>query len=166
MQLIRRMEQWINSPRDALICSVWDANCRSCQEEAEEADRDKPGVSLSYWFYKVSTILFLLCIGFETFQRTREVFLSAVKRRFVFLYSDYIIIFSKTANDHIKHACSILLLLQRAGVRLSLKQLRSFTEKIEYLGHAIRPGRLNIASYITGAMGNLNHEKLWNWSHS
>lgn len=62
---------------------------------------------------------------------------------------------SKTAKGHIKHVREILILFQDTGVTLRLKKCTFYTEKINYLGHVVKPGKLEIASHIADAIHDL-----------
>ena len=54
--------------------------------------------------------------------------------------------------DHIKHVDEVLSVLRSAGVSLKLKKCKFFTNAVEYLGHTIRPGRLEIDEAHTKAL--------------
>lgn len=70
-------------------------------------------------------------------------------------YLDDIVIFSRTPQEHIGHVRKVLTLLHDAGVTLQLKKCKFFTETINYLGHVIRPRRLDISSHTTDAIRGL-----------
>ncbi len=60
------------------------------------------------------------------------------------MYLDDVIIYSKSIEDHIKHVDEVLTCLREAGITLKISKCTFFSDKIEYLGHIIKPGRLEI----------------------
>ena len=90
-----------------------------------------------------------------TFQRAIDVILAQVRWQYSLVYLDDIVVFSKTGEEHIDHVRSVLSLLADAGVTLKLKKCFFFTDKIDYLGHVIRPGKLQIAEHTTDAIRQL-----------
>ena len=60
------------------------------------------------------------------------------------VYLDDVIIFSKDVDDHIKHADEIITALTEAGVTLKINKCFFFQRKVEYLGHMVKPGQLEI----------------------
>ena len=62
------------------------------------------------------------------------------------VYLDDIIIFSKTVDEHIDHVDEILETLKQDGLTLKLKKCEFFVKSVNYLGHTIRPGLLEVAN--------------------
>ena len=54
------------------------------------------------------------------------------------------IIYSKNVEEHIQHVDEILHCLSKAGVTLKIKKCKFFTTTVDYLGHVIKPGKLEI----------------------
>ncbi len=53
-------------------------------------------------------------------------------------------------GEHSKQVDTILDALRKAGVSLNLLKSQFFTKKIEYLGHIVRPGSLEISTDLVG----------------
>lgn len=87
-----------------------------------------------------------------TLQRTKDVILSNLQYHFPLVYLEDIVIFSKSPEEHIEHVCKDLSLLQNAGAAPILKKWTDYTDTIDYLGHAIWPKRLELASHSTDAI--------------
>ena len=79
-----------------------------------------------------------------TFQRAVDVILSRVKGETALIYVDDVIIYSKTETEHLAHAREVLRLLRDAGVSLKLSKCAFFDTSVTYLGHVIRPSRLEV----------------------
>lgn len=84
-----------------------------------------------------------------------EVTSETVNSQFALGYLHDVVIFFKTPERHIRHIREVLTLLMTPGVTLELKNCQLFTETIDYLGHSIRPRRLEIASHRTYALRGL-----------
>ena len=59
---------------------------------------------------------------------------------------DDVIIYSHDVREHFNHVHEVLSLLKDAGISLKLTKCRFFESSVDYLGHVIRPGKLEIAS--------------------
>ena len=77
-----------------------------------------------------------------TFQRALDLILTKYKWKTCLIYLDDIIIYSKSINEHINHVDEVLEYLSQAGVTLKIRKCNFFTDKVEYLGHIIKPGTL------------------------
>ncbi len=80
-----------------------------------------------------------------TFQRAVDILLLRVNWQFCLVYVDDIIVYSKSEEDHIRHVDEVLSTLRKAGLSLKFKKSNSFCRRVDYLGHRITPGRLEIA---------------------
>ena len=67
-------------------------------------------------------------------------------------FTCHAIVFSKTFNEHVKHVQDVLNILQRAGFSLKLKRCNFFTKTVDYLGHVVKPSRLEMATKNTAAI--------------
>jgi len=87
-----------------------------------------------------------------TFQRALEVILSGLKWQMCLVYLDDVIVFSKTADDHVRSLDIILSRLRQAGVKLHLEKCSFFKREVEYLGHLVCPGKLKVHNKNTEAL--------------
>lgn len=60
------------------------------------------------------------------------------------VYLGDVIIFSDTVDDHIRHVDESLATLTDACVTLMINKCHLFQRKVQYLGHMVKPGRLEI----------------------
>ncbi|CAN8061906.1 unnamed protein product [Agarophyton chilense] len=112
---IPRMDECIDSLGDAQISTTLDANC-------------------GYWQVPVAT-----------FQRALDIIPSKVKRTTALVYIDDVIIYSRSVEEDFAHVCTVQTLLAEAGVTLKLRKCVFFTRTVEYLGHIIGPGTLEVS---------------------
>jgi len=73
-----------------------------------------------------------------------DMILAGVKWQICLVYLDDVIVFSGSPEEHLQHLDEVLTLLGKAGVTLKASKCHFFQEKVEYLGHAIRPGRVHV----------------------
>ena len=87
-----------------------------------------------------------------TFQRALDTILSPFKWKTCLVYIDDIVIFSNTVEEHIRHVDEVFTTLRQAGVTLKISKCRFFSDKVEYLGHIIRPGKLEVDRAHTASL--------------
>lgn len=137
------------------VFSTLDANSGYWHVEVDPKDRDKTAFTSHHGLYRFRRIPLGLKNAPATFQRAVDILLMTVKWQFALVYLEDIVTFSTTPRQHIEHTKKVLGLLSKAGVSLKLKKCRFFTTTIDYLGHVIRPGRLEIASHTGDAIRGL-----------
>lgn len=71
----------------------------------------------------------------------------------------FVIIFSKGIEDHIQEVDDILRMLGEADVSLNFAKCTFFAKEIVYLGHDIKPGRLEIQKAHTKCLRDTNPPK-------
>lgn len=84
-----------------------------------------------------------------------DVILSTIRWQYALVYLDDVIVYSRSIEAHLDHVYSVLQLLKDAGVTLQLKKCQFFTDNVDYLGHVIRPGKLQVADKTTEAIEGL-----------
>jgi hypothetical protein len=92
-----------------------------------------------------------------TFQHFVDITLSGLTWKTCLFYLDDIMVFSKTQAEHMAHLDAVLNRLYRAGMALNLKECHFFKEKVDCLGHVIRPGQLSVAEKDTAALKDTKH---------
>jgi RNase H-like domain found in reverse transcriptase/Reverse transcriptase (RNA-dependent DNA polymerase) len=147
-----RMDECIDSLGDARIFSTLDCNSGYWQIPVEAADRAKTTFTSReglYWFLRMP---FGLRNAPETFQRFVDITLAGLTWNTCLVYIDDIIVFSKTAKEHLSHLDEVLHRLYRAGLYLNIKKSHFFKETVSYVGHVIHPGKLSVAGKNTSAL--------------
>ena len=59
--------------------------------------------------------------------------------KFVVVYLDDTIIYSRTFNDHLKHLREVFLRIRKAGLKLNLEKCQFWMQRLPFLGHIITP---------------------------
>ena len=146
-----RIDECIDSLGEAMIFTTLDANAGYWQIAVAPEDRDKTTFTCHSGTYRYTRMPFGLRNAPATFQRALDIILSGVRWQTCLIYLDDVIVFSKTAQQHVKDVDLVLTLLRQAGVTLKLKKCFWFQDRVDYLGHVITPGRLSVAKENTGA---------------
>ena len=139
-----RMDECIDTLGDARIFTTLDAFNGYWQIDVPQEDRGKTAFVCHSGQFQYTRMPFGLTNAPATFQRGLDVILSRFKWKTCLVYIDDIIIFSKTVEEHIQHVDEILTALGNAGVTLKIKKCTFFSDSVEYLGHVIKPGKLEI----------------------
>jgi hypothetical protein len=135
-----------------VIFTTLDCNSGYWQIPVHPEDSDKTTFTSHYGTYRVLRLPFGLRNAPATFHRAIDIILSGVKWKTCSVYLDDVIVFSKSKKDHLTHVAEALTLPGNAGLSLKLKKCHFFAETVDYLGHVIRPGRLNVAEKNTTAL--------------
>jgi len=69
------------------------------------------------------------------------------------VYLDDVIVLSGSPKEHLQHLDEVLTLLGKAVVTLNASKCYFFQEEVKYLGHVIRPGRVNVLEKNLLAVG-------------
>ena len=65
--------------------------------------------------------------------------LRGLEYRFALIYTDDIIIFSKSIDENLTHLEEVFIILREANVKLNPKKCNFVKQPIEYLGHVVTP---------------------------
>jgi len=152
-----RMDDCIDSLGEAAIFTTLDCNSGYWQIPVAQEDRDKTAFISHVGSYQFLRMPFGLTNAPATFQRALDILLAGVKWQFCLVYLDDVIIFSKTEKEHIQHVDYILTLLKKSGVTLKLKKSEFFQRSVDYLGHTIRPGKLEVTQSGTSALAEAKY---------
>ena len=102
--------------------------------------------------FQYNRMPFGLCTAPASFRRTVAIVLSGFRSKTGLVYLDDVIVFSKTFDQHLDHVAEVMTDLQEAGFSLNLKKCDFFKNKVDYLGHVVRPGKLAVTQKTTKAV--------------
>ena len=139
-----RMDECIDSLGDVIVFTTLDCNSGYWQVEIAEEDRDKTTFASHSGLYRFLRMPFSLKNAPAIFQRAVDIILSRVKWETALVYLDDVIFYSRTVTEHMAHVREVLRLLHTAGVSPKLAKCAFFDTSLTYLGHVIRPGRLEV----------------------
>ncbi len=141
---IPRMDDCLDSLGEATIFTGLDAYSGYWQMNVAKKDRHKTAFTCHAGTFQCVRMPFGLTNAPATFQRGLDMVLSKFKWKTCLVYLDDVIIYSKSVEDHIQHVDEVLTALREAGITLKISKCTFFSDKIEYLGHVIKPGRLEV----------------------
>ena len=147
-----RMEDCIDSLGDAVIFSTLDANSGYWQMKIRKEDRSKTAFVTHSGVFQYLRKPFGLTNAPASFQRALDQILQKYKWKTCLIYLDDIIIYSNSIEEHIRHVDEILTALGEASVTLNIEKCKFFTKTVEYLGHIIKPGTLEVDSANTQSL--------------
>ena len=146
------MEDCLDSLGEAAFFKTLDCNSGYWQIPVAKEDREKTAFTCHEGCFEFCRTPLGLCNAPATFQRAVDMLLSGYRSRTCLVSLDDIIVFSKTAEEHVDHVRDVLTVLKEAGFSLKLKKCKFFATYVDYLGHVTRPGRLEVATKNTEAV--------------
>lgn len=108
------------------------------QVQMTEEAKDKSsfyGAGGGLWRFKVMP--FGLCNAPATFERLMERVLGRLQWQICLCYIDDILIFSRTAAQHLEHLRTVFLRMRDAKLKLKPKKCHFFQKRVAFLGHVV-----------------------------
>ena len=100
-------------------------------------DQEKTTFTTPWGTFMYAKIPFGLMNVGETFQREMDIAFSEEKDKYVVIYLDDIIVFSKSDSDHLQHLRKVFLKCRKFGISLNPKKSHFAMEEGNVLGHII-----------------------------
>jgi hypothetical protein len=107
------------------------------QVAMDPADQEKTAFCTRFGTYEFTVMPFGLCNAPATFQRLMNSVFYEVLWKFVLVYMDDIIIFSKTSEEHHEHLETVFKMLTEAKLKLNPDKCDFYQNRILFLGHMI-----------------------------
>jgi len=139
-----RMDECIDTLGEAEYFTTLDAYSGYWEMKIRPQDRHKTAFVCHAGTFQCTRMPFGLTNAPACFQRALDLILTKYKWKTCLVYLDDVIIFSNNVDDHIKHVDEILQTLADAGITLKINKCFFFQKQVEYLGHMVNPGRLEI----------------------
>jgi len=132
-----RIDELLESFRTANWFTTIDLASGYWQVEMAEEDKEKTAFITHQGLYEFNVMPFGLKNAPETFQRLMNYVLQEYIGKFVAVYLDDIIIYSKTFEQHIDHIKTIFKALRKAILKIKLKKCYFCFPNISFLGHIV-----------------------------
>ncbi len=128
--------------QDARFFTKLDAKSGFLQIDMHPDDIEKTAFATKSGIYEFLKMPFGLVNAAATFQRSMDRILKKEKGKYVIIYIDDILIYSKTMLEHKDHVKVVMGKLKDAGLELNEKKCVFCAEKIKFLGHIISGGTI------------------------
>jgi transposase InsO family protein len=112
--------------------------------EINPSDRWKTAFSTPDGHYEFIRLPMGLKNSPAIFQRTMNMVLQEVLGKFCFVYLDDLVVYSKSAEDHIKHLDMVFAKLADHGLRIKFTKSQLFRSQIHYLGFIVSRDGLRV----------------------
>ncbi len=109
-------------------------------------DREKTAFSTLDGHYKFERLPMGLKNSPSIFQQTMNTVLQELMGDYAFIYIDDIVIYSKTADKHVRHIENVLDRLRKHGLRVKFSKCQLIQHKMEYLGFLVGKDGLKVNS--------------------
>lgn len=132
-----RIDDIIDSLNGSNYFSSLDLASGYWQIKIKESDKYKTAFISHAGLFQFNVMPFGLMNAPATFQRTMDNVFSKFKWKFVLVYLDDIIIYSKNKQDHVAHLKQVFNVLKENCFKLKLSKCKFFQEELLYLGYII-----------------------------
>src|SRR4051812_32339267 len=132
-----RIDDMLESFRTANWFTTLDLASGYWQVEIEEKDKEKTAFITNFGLYEFNVMPFRLCNAPGTFQRLMNYVLQPYAAKFVSIYLDDIIIYSKSFEQHIDHIKQVFQALREANLKIKLKKCSFCMPNLTFLGHIV-----------------------------
>ena len=100
-------------------------------------DQEKTAFTTTWGTFMYTKMPFGLMNAGATFQRAMDIAFAEDKEKFVVIYMDDVIVYSRWAKDHITHLERVFIKCRRYGISLNLRKWNFALEEGKLLGHII-----------------------------
>ena len=132
-----RIDELLDSLHEAQWFTTLDLASGYWQIKVKPEDQEKTAFITKFGTYEFKVMPFGLCNAPATFQRTMDTVLRGIKEKFVLVYLDDVIIYSKTFSEHLQHIIEVLNRIREANLRLKAEKCHFAATELQFLGHVV-----------------------------
>lgn len=131
------INELLDSLGGATIFSTLDAASGYWQVPLNGDSIEKTGFITKYGTYEFLVMPFGLCTASDTYQKMMPSLMAPYIGRFVFVFIDDIIVYSKNISEHLIHLETVFEVCNAANLRLKRSKCHFACKSVEYLGHVV-----------------------------
>ena len=136
--LLPQIQEVLESLVDAGYFSCLDLKSRFWQIRMDEASRQYTAFTVgNLGFFECDRMPFRLCNALATFQRLMQNCMGELNFVYCLIYLDDLIVFSRTAEEHLHRLCVVFDCLQDYNLKLKPSKCNLFREETNYLAHRV-----------------------------
>eukprot|EP00873_Tetraselmis_striata_P001628 jgi/Tetstr1/421892/TSEL_012792.t1 len=139
-----RIDELLDSLHGATIFSTLDLYKGYHQVRIKPEDIHKTAFRTHYGLYEYCVLPFGLTNAPAGFQTMMNRVLSPYLGKFCVVYLDDVLIYSKTAEEHLEHIRLVLRELQRHHLHIKLSKCSFGRTSVEFLGHIVEAGQIKM----------------------
>ncbi len=132
-----RIDDLFDQPKGVVVFSKIDLRSRYHQVHIKEEDIFKTTFRTRYEHYEFFILPFGSINPLATFMCFMNSVLHPYLDKFVIVFIDYILVYSKNDEEHAEHLAAMLRLLREHQLYAKLSKCSLFQTKVHYLGHVV-----------------------------
>ena len=132
-----RVDEMLDTLSGSKWFSTLDLASGYWQVQMHPKDREKTAFTTRFGTYEFNVMPFRLCNAPATFQRLMDRIYKDIAWKFVVVYLDDTIIYSRTFEDHLKHLRKVFIRIRKAGLRLNLEKCKFWMQRLPFLRHIV-----------------------------
>src|SRR6266487_3209359 len=132
-----RIDEILDSLNGAQWFTTLDLASGYWQIKVREEDREKTAFITKFGTFEFKVMPFGLCNAPATFQRIMNKVLGDSIHKYVMVYLDDVIIYSKSFEEHLRHIEDVLNRIRRVNLRLKAEKCHFGASELQFLGHVV-----------------------------
>ena len=147
-----RIDELLDSLQGSTVFSGLDLTSGYHQIRIKESDVEKTAFRTHVGHYQWRVLPFGLCNAPATFQSLMNEIFRPYLGKFVLVYLDDILVYSKTPEEHIQHLRLVLSVLRQHKLYAKLAKCHFMKQEVKFLGHVVSKEGLRVDPAKTSAV--------------